>query len=196
MRRPQVILGTAILILGLLLLIGNLTGIDICAYLFPLILIGIGVWIVTRPSVIAGGKDTQIQLIGDIHRRGKWAVHDQDFLCGVGDIYLDFTEAHVPEGETRLRLYGIVNDVRLIMPEAEGVINDATLTMPETIGVSIASTSFLTSARGFGDKQDYFLTVYENESGSYASATRKIRLELFYFVVDLKIRRASIGTAG
>jgi lia operon protein LiaF len=178
MRKPQVIIGTTILVLGLLLLIGNLTGIDICAYLLPLILIGAGIWIVTRPAVFAGGRDSQIRLLGDIRRRGKWAVREQDLWCIVGDIRLDLTEAVVPEGETTLRLYGFVNDI--------------TIVVPESVGVSIASTSFLTSARVFGYKQDYFLTVYETESDLYATAARKVRLELTYFVADLKVRKARL----
>jgi predicted membrane protein len=182
MRRPQVIVGTAMLVFGLLLLIGNLTGIDICAFLFPLILIGAGIWIVTRPAVFAGGRDTRIQIIGDIRRRGQWAVHDQDFWCGVGDIRLDLTEATIPQGETTLRFYGFVNDVTLIVPE--------------TVGVSVISTSFLTTARVLGDKQDYFLTPYETETHSYATATCRIRLELIYFVVELKVRESLIEITG
>jgi predicted membrane protein len=182
MRRPQVIIGTAILVLGVVLLVSNLTGIDICAYLFPLILIGIGVWIVTRPTVLSGGKDTEIRLIGDIRRRGKWAVREQNFWCGAGDIRLDLTAAIVPEGETTLKLYGFVNDVTLIVPE--------------TVGISVVSTSFLTSAHVFGNKQDYFLTVYETETDPYAIATRRVRLELFYFVADLKIRKSPVEASG
>ena len=182
MRRPQVVMGTAILIFGLLLLIGNLTGIDICAYLFPLILIGIGIWIVTRPALFAGGRNTRIQVIGDIRRRGQWTVRDQDFWCGVGDIRLDLTEATLPEGETTLRFYGFVNDVTLIVPG--------------TVGVSVLSTSFLTTARVLGDKQDYFLTPYETETQRYTTATRRLRVELVYFVVDLKVREGFIEVAG
>jgi lia operon protein LiaF len=182
MRKPQVILGAVILIMGLAMLIGNLTGVDICAYLLPLILIGIGVWIVTRPAMFAGGRDTQIQILGDIRRRGKWTVHEQDFWCGIGDIRLDFTDAVVLAGETTLRLRGFVNDITVIVPES--------------VGVSVASTSFLTSARIFGYKQDYFLTLYETESNNYGIATRKVRLELFYFVADLKVRKAQTEITG
>lgn len=175
MRRFQIFLGASILVVGLLLLVGNLTGIDICAYLFPLILIAIGVWIVTRPA-LAKGQDTVVQIIGDIRRHGTWAVHEQELWCGVGDIRLDFTEAVVPVGETPLKLRGFVNDITLIVPD--------------DIGVAITSASFMTTARIFGYKQDFFLTIYETQTDNYQDADRKIRLELAYFVADLKVRAA------
>ncbi|MGC9522553.1 MAG: cell wall-active antibiotics response protein LiaF [Anaerolineae bacterium] len=178
--RTQVIVGVVVLGLGLLLLVGNLANIDVWSYLWPTLLIGLGVYLVVRSQRAEKGGPVDFHLLGDIYRRGRWAVRDEEVWCVIGDINLDLTDAIVPPGETTIRLRGFVGDV--------------TVTVPEEVGIAVASTAFVTDARVFHHKQDYFLTPYESESDNYHAAERKIRVESLYFVSNLRIRRSRLST--
>jgi lia operon protein LiaF len=175
-RRTQIIIGTGIIAWGLLLLLGNLLQINIWNYVWPLILIGVGIWLLTRPH--GPDKATHVVLLGDQRRRGPWEVRDESLFCFVGDIHLDLTEAIVLPGETTLRLQGFVNSIYV--------------KLPEHIGLAISSTAFVTSAYALGHKQDAFLTPYEMQSSNYHEADRRVRLELIYFVADLKVRSSDL----
>ncbi len=174
--RVEVTVGAILLSLGLLLLVDVLVEINLWAYLGPLILIGVGIWLVLRPTAIGRRGGSAVRLLGDLRRRGNWVVRDQDFWCIVGDVRLDLTTARIPPGETTLKIQGFVGDV--------------IITLPEGVGIAVASTAAVTSARVFGYNQDYIFSAYEMESPGYQDADQRIRLELLYFVVDLRIRRA------
>mgnify|MGYP000998171802 CR=1 FL=1 len=176
-KRTQITIGIIVLVWGLLLLLGRLLQIDIGVYLWPLLLIAIGVWLLLRPGGLARGGPTQVVLLGDIRRRGSWKVQQQDIWCLIGDVNLDFTDAEVPIGETLIKVQGFVGSVRV--------------TVPEGVALSISSTAFVTDARVFGYKQDYIFTVYDTATEGYAEAERKIRLELLYFVTDLRVRHSA-----
>lgn len=175
--KRRIVIGSAILALGVLLLIGNLLQIDIWAYLWPLVLIGIGIWILMHPRRSGGRGFTHFMLLGDHRRYGKWRLKDEDILCLIGDVSLDMTTADIPLGETVLKLQGFVGGIRVRLPEG--------------VGVSIYSTAFLTDAHVFGTKHDYLLTPYEYQSEGYAETAQRVRLELLYFVADLNVRRST-----
>jgi lia operon protein LiaF len=172
-KKTQIVVGVVIITWGLLLLIGNLLQINIWAYVWPLILIGLGVWLLTRPH--KQGRYTHVVLLGDQRRRGAWQVRDEDLFSLIGDVTLDLTEAEIPVGETTLRMQGFVNSV--------------VVKVPDDVGLAITSTAFVTSAYVFGHKRDYILTPYELETDNYHEVDRRVRLELVYFVADLKVRR-------
>jgi len=173
LRRAQLTIGIGVIVLGSLLLIGNLLQINVWAYLWPLLVIALGVWIILRPRVDRRAA-TVIRLLGETRRRGRWQVRDQEVWSFIGDVDLDFTEAVVAEGETVICIRGFVGDVDL--------------TVPEDIGLRVVSTGFLTSAKAFGYNQDYLLTGYETETPAYSETGRRVRIELLHFVTDLTIR--------
>lgn len=174
-KRRQIYVGAAIVALGVLLLIGALWDIDVWGYLWPLLIIGAGVLLLTRVQARERYGETTLQLLGDVRRAGAWTVRPQDIWCLVGDVRLDLSEAKIPPGETTLRLQGFANGITVILPEG--------------VGLTVTSTAFVTEARMLGDKQDYVLTPYTAETDAYREADRKIRLELLYVVADLKVRR-------
>jgi len=174
--KTQIVVGGAVVTLGLLLLVGNLFQVNIWNYLWPLVLIGIGAWVLARPHMPGGRRFTHFMLLGDLRRRGAWKVRDQDIFCLIGDTHLDLTDAEIPLGETTLRLEGFVGGIRVRVPAG--------------VGLKISSTAFLTDAHVDGRKQDYFLTPYEMESDNYQDATQRVRLEILYFVADLRVRQS------
>jgi lia operon protein LiaF len=179
-KKTQIIVGAVIVAWGLLLLVGNLLGINIWNYVWPLFLIGLGIWLLTRSQ--REGRFTHVVLLGDQRRRGAWQVRDENLFSLIGDVSLDLTEAEVPVGESTLRVQGFVNSV--------------VIRVPDDIGLAITSTAFVTSATVFGHKHDYIMTPYEMESDNYHEVDRRVRLELLYFVADLKVRRADTKLEG
>ncbi len=179
--RTQIIIGVVILGLGLLLLVGNLADIDIWGYLWPLVLIGLGVYLVVRSQGSGRGGPVDFHVLGDVYRTGRWAVQDEEIWCVIGDINLDLTNAIIPVGERTIKLRGFVGDVDI--------------TVPQDVGIAATSTAFVTDARSFGHKQDYFLTPYESESENFREAGRKIRVESLYFVSSLRLRRSRSSTS-
>ena len=178
--KSRIVIGSAVVALGVLLLIGSLLQINIWSYLWPLILIGIGAWVLMRPRGFGGRGFTDFMLLGDHRRRGKWQVKDANIFCLIGDITLDMTDADIPMGETTIGLQGFVGAVRV--------------RLPEDVGISISSTAFLTDAHVLGNKQDFLLAPYEYRSEGYAEASRRVHFELLHFVTDLNVRRSEPPT--
>ena len=129
-NKGQLIIGLVIVLIGVSLLVGNLFHVNLWDFLWPLVLIGLGVWLLLRPQTVRTGTKVQQRLLGDIRRRGAWQVTDEEFWILVGDVKLDMTTADIPQGETLIRTYGFVDSVKLIVPEG--------------IGVSVSSTAFVT----------------------------------------------------
>jgi len=81
----------------------------------------------------------------------------------------------VPVGETLIRIFSFVGDVRVSVPEG--------------VGVSVSSMAFVTDVRGLGQKGDYIMTPFELSSDDYENAERRVRLETLAFVRNLRVRR-------
>lgn len=175
MNKGTLIFGLALILLGLAILIGNLTGIDMSAICWPSALILVGLWMVLRPQMIGSDMALQQKILGDIKRRGEWEVREEEIWLGIGDIELDLTQATIPLGETRLRLFGFVNSIEVLLPE--------------TVGAWVRSTAFLTDSDVFGREEDRFLSTFEARTPDYDVAEHKVRIEATYFVADLKVRR-------
>jgi len=176
MNKSTLIFGLALIVLGLVILVGNVTGIETWAICWPSALILVGLWMVFRPQMIDSDVALQQKILGDIKRGGEWQVREEEIWLGVGDIELDMTEAQIPVGETKLRLFGFVNSIEVIVPE--------------TVGAMVRCTAFLTDGDAFGRKEDRFLGTFEARTANYDAAERKVQVEATYFVADLEVRRA------
>lgn len=175
MRNWYITLGAVIVVVGLLFLIGAVTGFNVGDLICPIALILIGVALIIRTRRISRDTAFSAKLIGDVRRRGGETLQNQEIWVGVGDIDLFLTDADVPTGETRLRMIGFVGDIDL--------------RLPEDVGLSITSLAFVTEAKIFGEKKSVIATPYEYTSPGYAEAKRTIRLETTFFVADMKARR-------
>ena len=173
MRRSEIIFGSIILGLGLLLLIGVIFEINIWGLFCPAGLIGLGVWLIYRTRKDPSGGDVNIRFIGDIKRRGTWNAQNEETWGFVLDYALDFTEAEVPNGTTVIRLGAFVNTLKAIIP------ND--------LGVAVSSMAFMTESRIQGKKQETFLIPYQWESANFETAAKRIILKPSSFVSEIKI---------
>jgi hypothetical protein len=170
-NRWQVLVGAAIIVVGVVFLIGTVFDIDPWAICFPIGLIVAGVLVLSRPQWFTAGR---LKLLGTVRRYGTWQVANEEFYTGVGDVRLDMTNADIPEGETRIRvLIGVGSvDVRV----------------PEGVGVAVSSMGFVTDAKVLGRKQVAVFTPLEVASDDYQAAGRKVHLEMVNFVGDVKVR--------
>lgn len=175
-KRGELFLGGILVLVGFIALIGSLLHVNLWTFFWPLLFILLGTWFILRPRMVAEGREVTMKLIGDIKRRGAWPLRDEEIWLIVGDIDLDFSQAALPDGETRLRVYGFVGDVELIVPEE--------------VGLKIHSVAFVSDAKVFGGKEESFVVPFDYATPGYEQASRRIRLDTVHFVSDLKVRPA------
>jgi predicted membrane protein len=171
-----IFVGIAIIVIGLIALIGNIFDVDLGRFLCPTVLILAGVWLLVRPRMISPGTAFTTKVLGDVRRSGEWQVIEEEITLGVGDIELDMTHADIPIGETHIHASGFVNGIELIVPQGVGVI--------------VTSTAFLTEAKIFDQKHTRFFDASRFASEDYETAECKVHLDLSYFVADVTVRRA------
>jgi predicted membrane protein len=171
-KRGEINLGVVLVVLGALFLIGNIFHIDFDTYCWPVGLIAIGAWLLLRPQLTQGSQTSDVVVLGDLRRNGAWKVEHGEIWMGVGDINLDFTQAEIPAGETRLRIYGFVGDIDLVFPAQ--------------VGVSISASGFVVDANLFGRSQQTFLNPIQFDTPNYSSAECRVRVEVVCFVTDIK----------
>ena len=174
-NQSALFLGLLLILFGAMLLASNLLHIDFGAICWPAGLIVVGLWMLLRPRLAPAGTNVEMRLLGDVKRTGSWSVSSEEFWSFVGDTKLDLTQADIPLGETALRAYGFVGDVRL--------------RLPQNVGFSVFSTAFLSDTKILGQKQDTFLTPFEYTSPGYEMAERRIRLQATFFVANIRIEQ-------
>ena len=174
-NQGRLILGLVVIVVGAVLLVGNLLEVVVGVLCWPTALILLGLWLLLRPQLISSDTAVRQKLLGNIRRSGAWQVSDEEYWLGIGDVRLDMTEADIPTGETHIRVWNFVGDVRLYLPE--------------DVGVSLSSSAFIADTRMFGKKRDSFLAPVRMTSDDYETAERKIRLETTAFIGDIRVQR-------
>lgn len=169
--RGALIFGGILILLGLLSIIETIFHVDFGAFFFPLILIGIGVWMLVRPRLELNG---QVRFIGDLNRSGAWQVTNEEHSLFVGDTRLDFSNASLPDGETRIVLNGFVGDTRIIVPR--------------DMAVRLSCHGFAHTVSWFGDRQESFLNAYNASTIDYAGASRRLFIDVNYFVTTVRLK--------
>ncbi len=171
--RGMMVLGIILVVLGLMALVSSLTGIDFGAICFPLGLILLGVWVLWRPRMVQGDRETHFQLIGDVKRVGDWTVQKEEIWSFIGDIDIDLAHALVPAGETSIHCYNFIGDVEVYAPAG--------------VGLMLVADGFLNSIKWMGAKQDNFFTSSQMTTPGYEQAERKVRIEVTSFIGDIKV---------
>lgn len=170
----QLIAGIAIILIGLVILFGNIFNINLWGICWPTALILLGLWLLLRPRMVSPGTHVSFVLIGDVNRDGAWEVIDEEFWMLVGDIDLDLTQAQVPVGETRLRVVKFVGDLEVLVPA--------------DVAVALDVHAFVSNVKAFGERSENFLAPVHLTSDGYAAAERRVRLDVLWFAGEVKIR--------
>jgi hypothetical protein len=175
-NRGLILFGGFLITLGLMSAISTIFDINIWAFCLPTVLILLGVLLLIGPRVGFPAEGTNIRPLASIIRRDSWQVRDEEIWTFVGDIRMDFSQAEIPSGLTRIRIIGFVGDVNLYIPD--------------DVDFAIESTAFLNTTKVMGVKRDLFLTTFRDQSLGFDSAERKFKIEMLYFVNDLDVRAA------
>lgn len=180
MRNSGVIFfGGLLILIGVMIMAGNLLNVNMWRYFWPFILILLGLWMLVRPRWVSPRGSTQFLILNNLHRKGVWQVKNEEIWSFLGDVFLDLTNAEIPNGETVYRIYGFIGDIDL--------------TVPQNVGVSVSSAAFINEVKVFGKKQSSILLPIEITSEVFESVERKIRLDVAFFISDVKIKAASVN---
>jgi predicted membrane protein len=164
----------AVILVGVLLLVANLTETPIWPYLWPTALIATGVWLVMRPRVVRHSRPRTWRLLGDVHRTGRWHVSDEDIWNLIGDVVLDLRDADIPPGKTEISVHGFVGQVDVRVP-------------PDA-GVRVSGQAMVLDANAFDYDQTFIMTPYDGQTLNYEDAERRVHIDLQLFVADLNVK--------
>jgi hypothetical protein len=174
-RQSQVMVGLAFILVGLLFMVGVLLRVNVWTFCWPVGLIALGGWLLLRPSLAGPGTKVRVHPLAEVRRSGAWDVDDEEIWIFVGDVRLDLSEASLAPDESTIKVFGLVGG--------------ATLIVPEGLPVSVSSYAILTDGTIYGKKKERFVAPLRFESDGYSTAAARIRLESFFVVNDLKIKR-------
>lgn len=175
-NRGFIIIGGLLILWGGLILISDLLGIDFSMICWPIALILVGIYLLVRPRMVIGKSHVTFSPLNNTRRSGPWQAASEEIYTLVGDTRLDLTQAELPQGETVLRVFGFVGDIKLYVPA--------------DLEFAVSSWAFLNDAHILGQKSERFISPVEYSSAGYANALQKFRLETYFFVADLDIYQA------
>ncbi|MGD8632187.1 MAG: cell wall-active antibiotics response protein LiaF [Anaerolineales bacterium] len=175
--RGEILVGVLLVLVGFVALVSNLFNIDFGLICWPSFFILLGIWIIVRPRMVSEDTSVHLILLGDLHRSGKWEVSDQEIWAFIADADIDFTQVEIPDGETAVKMYGFVGDLDI--------------SLPVEVGFKVNSYGFVTDARILDEKKNaFFLQPLQETSENYATAAKKINIDLYAFVSEIKVRQA------
>jgi predicted membrane protein len=169
-------LGILVIVVGVLLLLAVLgvlgSPTQALGIIFGAILIGLGLYVLVRFRPGAGPAKNA--LAGSIRHTGpNWTLGNERYQIGMGEIRLDLTRAHIPEGEHKLELECFVGSIRV--------------TVPRIVGVSARGHCTLGKVSIMGEKEDGFARTVMVRSRDYAGASRKIEIDADVMLGEVKI---------
>ena len=168
-------IGVLLIFIGAIFLIAQILHVNPWSLLWPLLLIGLGVWLLVRHKHVEPDTNVTQKFIGDIHCTGDWDVTNTEVRIFIGDVELDMTQAKIPDGTTNINVFGFIGDLHILVPKS--------------VGISVTASGFITEAKMGEEKQEKFFASVRLKSDNYDSAKRKISLETTYFIQELKVRQ-------
>ncbi len=174
MKRWQIVIGIVLIILGLIALFEAVFRVDLWRFIFPLILIGVGVLLILRPQFVGSDVHVQMPILGDIRKVGAWKATTHEFWLVVGTNHLDFTEAIFPKGDAIIRVIAFVAEVIVILPE--------------DVGLRVESSSFVSELKNSAGNRERFFSFLEHETQNFESAEKRVTLQTIAFVSEIKVK--------
>jgi uncharacterized membrane protein YhaH (DUF805 family) len=172
-NRTTFVIGIGLVTLGVIAIFNTLFQINLWSILLPLLLIGLGVFIVFRPKTLDANTNLVFKPLGDIDYSGNWLVSPQEIWFIVGDAELDFSQAVIPDGITHIKLISFVGDVRI--------------RESQSAGLQVSSKAFVTDSKVHGHKQDYFLSPLKYTSPQFENQSKKIVIDSWFFVGEIRV---------
>ena len=178
MKRWQVIFGILLVVMGIFALVDAIFDVNLWRFLSPLLLIGLGVLLILRPRMAGSDVQVQMPMLGDIRKKGAWEATRHEFWWLVGSTYLDFTDVIFPEGEAVINIFGLVSDVKIILPD--------------DVGLHVGATAFVTEYKSPEGRREQFLSTLDHQTQNYLTADKRVRLHTLGFVSEIKVKRPLI----
>jgi len=175
MKRWNFLLGIFLVLIGLISLLNQIFPyVRFGRFVGPLILIGLGVVLILRPRL--AGQDVQVHfsLFGDIRMQGDCPVTQHEYWSLVGSNHLDFTDAVFPAGGGIVRLIGLVNEVKIILPD--------------DVGLQVESIAVVTESSGLNGHQERFFTAFDEQTANYLTAEKRVNVQSFAVVSEIVIK--------
>lgn len=169
--------GLMIILVGVLLLAGNLFGWPVGKLIVPLLFIGVGIWLLL-PRHHMGVESNTTGFIQEIKRDGRWTVQNESFHTFISDIKLDLTEADIPAGETTFYISGFIGDIGI--------------RVPDDMGVKLSASVFISDIDVLGQKRGGIFSPIELQTADYKLAERRLHIVASHFINDIKV---SVGQA-
>jgi lia operon protein LiaF len=160
-----------------MILAGSIFDVNMWKFFWPVLLILLGLWMLVRPRWVSPRGSVEFLFFNNMRRKGTWQVKNEEIWTFLGDVFLDLTGAEIPGGETVYRIYGFIGDVDLIVPQG--------------VGVSVSSAGFINDVKILGHKRSSIVFPIDFASEDYETAERKIRLDVAFFISDVKAKPAS-----
>lgn len=174
MKRGQTLLGILVIGLGLVLLLANVLDINIWAFFWPALLIGLGLWVIFRPRMVAENTAVTQKFLGDIKRDGNWDLVDEDFSFLIGDVDLDLTQASIPPGVTNLTFSGLIGDIDL--------------RFPADVGYAVHASGIVNDVKLGGEKSTNVFGTLDEKSANFPDSEQKVVINTSCLIGDIRIR--------
>lgn len=195
-RRGHLFWGVLFIVLGGLLVADRLEMItftlDMVWKLWPLVLVYIGFRMLTghgiRVMINTDKKEGHThthkhkqgrsfgRIVSEVsYKDENWTVEPIDRWSGVGDIDFDFTKAFIPDKETKIRLFGWVGDIKILIPEDVEFSVEANANVGDIHIGDYGEEGLL--------KEFYYTT------NGYGEAVRKLAFDFDFRVLDLRVDR-------
>lgn len=170
----QKYIGWILIGFGLVILMDKLLDISLWHTIWPLVFIGLGVWLLTRSKQTKSDVVTR-KIFGDINRSGSWKLANEEILFGIGDVNLDLTRAEIPQGETNLRIMGLIGDVDFVLPQ--------------NLGVSVTTKGLIIESKILGNHQEKFFSSTNTQSKNFTQSKKQLMIEISLLAGDVSIQR-------
>lgn len=173
MRRLPVIIGGLLIFFGVIALVNAIWHIQLGRYLWPIVIIGLGVMLLIKPKLPGSWL---WDWVSENHaaRKGEVFAREESRSGFIGDTTLELIEAELPVGETHYTLKGFIGDI--------------TLRTPAEVGVKVRANSFVGEIDMFGDESTGIMAPVEAQTENYGNAVKKVVVDMNYFIGELKVR--------
>ncbi len=160
-----------------MLLLHNLD-IEVFRYVWPSIIILVGVYLIYRSANKPGGKSKlrEFRILGDSSHSGQSEEIDgADISHFIGDVTVDLAGAKLKPGVNKMNIATFIGDIRVMVPED----------MP----VSADCSALFSDIRVFDRKEGGILMSIRERGPDYDRAEKKLRISCAAFIGDIKITR-------
>ena len=173
MKKWQIVLGSILIMMGLFSLVETVFEVNLWHYLFPFLLVGLGLLLILRPRIAKPGVQVLTPILGDIRREGIWEVGELEIWSIVGTNRLDFTDAVFSDNMVNIKMIGFVLDARI--------------TVPNDVGLSVETASFVTELKSNEGKEERIFNSIEYRSPNYQEAGKKVNIQTIGFVTEIRV---------